>query len=152
MQASDTPRGKASVRTASPCICFNLRRASRAVSQAYDGFLQASGLKTTQFSLLGHLVAEGPMSVTRLAGRLGMDRTTLTRNLRPLERQGLVAIGAGDNRRTRRIVATEAGRAVFAKARPLWAEAQRHFLERLTPDRWQELRQLLDLAAGTPPR
>ena len=151
MQASEG-RNTASSRIDAPCICFNLRRASRAVSQAYDGFLQASGLKTTQFSLLGHLVAQGPMSVTQLAERLGMDRTTLTRNLRPLERKGLVAIGSGDNRRTRRIVLTEEGRAAFAKARPLWAEAQRHFLDRLTPDRWRELQQLLDTAAGMPPR
>jgi len=131
-----------------PCICFNLRRASRAVSQAYDGFLQPSGLRTTQFSLLGHLVAYGPMSMTELAERLGMDRTTLTRNLRPLERKGLVTVGAGETRRVRRIAVTEAGRRSFAAAKPLWAEAQRHFLDRLSPERWQVLRELLELAAA----
>lgn len=134
------------------CICFNLRRASRAVSQAYDGFLQPSGLKTTQFSLLGHLIAHGPLSMTQLAERLGMDRTTLTRNLKPLEREGLVRIGPGDDRRTRSIAASEAGRAAFVQAKPLWAEAQRHFLDRLTPERWRELRALLDLAAAGPGR
>ena len=139
------------LRANSPCICFNLRRASRAVSQAYDGFLQSSGLRTTQYSLLGYLVAYGPTSVTHLASGLGMDRTTLTRNLQPLERAGLIAVGTGDNRRTRRIVATDAGQAAYAQAKPLWQAAQNHFLERLTPERWRELRQLLDLASGGNP-
>lgn len=140
------------MRAESPCICFNLRRASRAVTQAYDSFLQSSGLRTTQYSLLGCLVAYGPMSVTQLAERLGTDRTTLTRNLGPLEREALVAIGVGENRRTRCIMITAAGRSRYEEAKPLWTEAQRHFVERLTPQRWRELRQLLDLAAGVPPR
>ena len=122
------------------------------MSQAYDGFLQPSGLKTTQFSLLGSLVAHGPLSMTQLADSLGTDRTTLTRNLRHLERKGLVEIGSGDNRRTRRIAVTDAGREAFAAARPLWGQAQRHFLERLSPERWQDLRELLDLAAAGPAR
>lgn len=134
----------------SPCISFNLRRASRAVSQAYDGFLQPSGLKTTQYSLLGHLLALGPLSMTQLAERLGLDRTTLTRNLRPLERRGLVAVGPGGDRRSRSVAVTEAGRQAFAAAKPLWAEAQRHFLDRLTPEGWRALRALLDRAVGTP--
>lgn len=145
MTAQDPPNGDRS-----PCICFNLRRASRAVSQTYDAFLQPSGLKTTQFSLLGHLVALGPLSMTQLAERLGMDRTTLTRNLQPLARRGLVAVGSGDDRRTRRIAVTEAGRQAFAAAKPLWSKAQQHILDRLTPERWRELRALLDLAAGAP--
>ena len=133
-------------------MCFNLRRASRAVSQSYDTFLQPSGLKTTQFSLLGSLLGQGPLSMTQLAERLGTDRTTLTRNLRPLERKGLVEVGAGANRRTRRIAITAAGREAFAAARPLWNDAPKHFLDRLTPDRWEALRELLDLAAAGPAR
>ena len=109
------------------CGCFNLRRATRRVTQLYDHALAPSGLKATQFALLavlgGDNVGEG-IAMTRLAEKLGMDRTTLTRNLGVVERDGLVAIRTGDDPRSRLVVLTKSGRDALELAAPLWAKAQ----------------------------
>jgi DNA-binding MarR family transcriptional regulator len=119
------------------CACFNLRKAARAVTQAFDAHLQPSGLRVTQLSVLGALHHGGPSSVSDLADRLVMDRTTLTRNLQPLQRRDLITLGPGDDRRTRRITLTDAGRKAMAEAFPLWREAQREIIGRLGAERWQ---------------
>jgi len=109
------------------CGCFNLRRAARRVTQLYDHALAPSGLKATQFALLavlgGDNVGEG-IAMTRLAEKLGMDRTTLTRNLGVVERDGLVAIRTGDDPRSRLVVLTKSGCDALELAAPLWAKAQ----------------------------
>lgn len=117
------------------CAHANLRRAMRVVSQAYDAALKPAGLKATQFTLLAVLANRGPVPLTRLAELLVMDRTTLTRNLKPLEAKGWVETGREKDERVRLIGATEAGRAVVADATPLWAEAQARVTEALGPDR-----------------
>jgi len=109
------------------CSCFNLRRAARRVTQIYEHALAPSGLKATQFSLLAVLDGSEPgvgIAMTRLAKILGTDRTTLTRNLGLVERDGLVTINAGADSRSRLVVLTEAGRAALKRAAPLWARAQ----------------------------
>lgn len=106
------------------CAHANLRKAMRVVSQAYDAALKPSGLRATQFTLLAVVAASGEMPVTRLAETLVMERTTLTRNLKPLQAQGWLKIGRDADERVRLISITDAGRRVVADATPLWREAQ----------------------------
>ncbi|MFG5118921.1 MarR family winged helix-turn-helix transcriptional regulator [Methylorubrum sp. POS3] len=109
----------------SPCLCANLRRVTRAVTAAYDAALQPASLRITQFSILRILERLGPVGVTRLAAEAALDRSTMGRNLDPLERRGLVrlTVNAADQRE--RVAAlTEAGRAALAAALPLWRAAQ----------------------------
>ena len=74
------------------CICLAIRQAARHVTQSYDHFLAPAGLRTTQFSILAKLKRKGPMTINALAADLVMDRTTLGRNILPLERDGLITI------------------------------------------------------------
>jgi len=106
------------------CTCFRVRGAARRVSQIYSRHLAPTGLKISQFSLLGFVTAQGPVSIGRLSELLATDRTTLTRNLRPLMTAGLVERAASGDRRRRELLATAAGRALFKRALPLWAEAE----------------------------
>ncbi|UYN94498.1 MAG: winged helix-turn-helix transcriptional regulator [Enhydrobacter sp.] len=106
------------------CTCFRIRSAARRVTQIYDRHLSQTGLKISQFSLLGYITAEGPVSIGRLAELLATDRTTLTRNLRPLLASGLVERAASSDKRRRELVATAAGRALFKRALPLWSQAE----------------------------
>jgi DNA-binding MarR family transcriptional regulator len=107
------------------CTCFRIRSAARRLTAIYGQHLAPTGLRISQFSLLGVVVAQGPVAIGRLADLLATDRTTLTRNLRPLLRGGLVERARSGDRRRRELVATPAGRALFRKALPLWAEAER---------------------------
>lgn len=110
-----------------PCTAFRVRSLSRRITQLYDDTLAPSGLRSTQFSLLAHVrrtrADPGP-SVTELADRLRMDRTTLTRNLRPLLAAGLVSLESGTDARRKAVVITPAGEAAFRQARELWKHAQ----------------------------
>ena len=121
------------------CTYANLRKASRAVGQVYDAALHRSGLKATQFSLLATLNAHGDMPLSQLADVLVMDRTTLTRNLKPLVAKDLVHIAPDDDRRVRRVSLSRHGQRVLENARPLWATAQNHLVEGLGHRRWSEL-------------
>lgn len=109
------------------CNCLALRQASRRLSQLYDEIISKSGIRGPQFSILMRLKRRGPMSVNELAQSLVMDRTTLGRNLRPLERDRLVALAPGVDRRRRDITLTAAGEKALAAAAPLWRDAQRRF-------------------------
>jgi DNA-binding MarR family transcriptional regulator len=112
------------------CTCLRLRKASRRVSQIYDQHLEPFGLTVTQYSLLGHLAAFEGVSIGELAEKLVMDPTTLTRNLRPLQRQGLVLVKPDRrDRRARSLQLTAKGRKVFEKAKPGWVRAQHHIEE-----------------------
>jgi DNA-binding MarR family transcriptional regulator len=124
---------------AAVCACFNFRKASRAVTQLYDEILQSSGLLATQFTLLIAIAIAGSATITRLAQELVMDRTTLTRNLKPLERQRLIEIKPGQDQRTRVVMLTDAGREALAKAIPLWEQAQANVVEGLGQKRWNTL-------------
>ena len=121
------------------CTCANLRMATRAVTQFYSSVLGPSGLKGSQFTLISWLTRKGPLSMNELAGFLVTDRTTLTRNLKPLERKGLVEIAPGEDRRVRMVSITEAGRATYQSAKPLWAEAQAAMVDRLGDADWRKL-------------
>ncbi len=130
------------------CTCFGLRKAARAVTQMYDAALEPSGLRATQFSLLAKLRIEGPLTISRLAEAMVMDRTTLTRNLRPLDRQGLVAVAPGRDRRTRQVRLTARGRTRFTQAFPLWRRAQARLTRGLGAARCKHLLSDLDLAVA----
>ncbi len=127
------------------CTCGNLRTAARFITQLYDDFLQPSGLLVTQFKLLGALAAHGSIALSPLADLLALDPTTLARNLKPLERDGLVDISIGEDRRTRVVRITERGQGALAKALPLWEEAQAWVISQIGHERWRTM--LSDLAA-----
>lgn len=106
------------------CTCFRVRGAARRVSQIYSKHLAPTGLKISQFSLLGFVTAQGPVSIGRLSDLLATDRTTLTRNLGPLLKEGLIERAQSGDKRRHELVATAAGRALFKRALPLWAAAE----------------------------
>jgi len=124
---------------ATDCTCLNLRKASRVVTQLFDQALQPSGILASQFTLLAALSLAESVSITRLAQELVMDRTTLTRNLKPLERQGLIRIEPGQDQRVRVVSLTEKGQAALVKALPFWKQAQTKVIEELGQSRWQAL-------------
>ena len=127
------------------CACLNLRKASRAVTQMYEERLREAGLKATQFTLLSAIHNLGPVSIGELADRIVMDQSTLTRNLRPLRRDGLIRIQPGTDRRVREVELTDAGRATREKALPLWRQAQKEITDKLGGERFARL--LDDLSA-----
>ena len=107
------------------CTCLRLRKAARRVSQIYDRALQPWGLTVTQYGLLGHIGVLDGVGVGALAGKLVMDPTTLTRNLKPLLQQGYIVLAPDRrDRRARRLYLTAAGRQAFQRAKPAWAGAQ----------------------------
>jgi len=110
---------------ATGCRCQQARRRARALTKAYDSALEPSGISGTQFSLLVAVQLMGSPTVTALAAKVELDRTTLTRDLCPLARRGLVSVEPGEDRRTRVVRLTDDGGARVAEAYPRWREAQR---------------------------
>ncbi len=106
------------------CVCGNLRMAARAVSRVYDRHLREAGVQSSQMAVLWAVANARGLCVNELAGRIAMDETTMIRNLRGLERQGWVVLSVGGDRRRRLASLSEEGRAVFARALPLWKRAQ----------------------------
>src|SRR6266487_4574365 len=117
------------------CVCAALRRADRTITQIYDAILAPSGLHITQFTLLATLAEASPISINRLANLMVMDRTTLTRDLGLLSKQGWARI--------------EVGQRVLAQALPLWQQAQSQMLDRLGPQHVEAL--LAELSTTTTP-
>ena len=126
------------------CHCMALRRAARRVSQRYDEALAPAGLRVAQFSILATVSARDGWSVNDLAEKLELDRTTMGKNLRPLEREGFLTLAVdAEDRRGRRISLTPEGRRRLEAASVLWAEAQRRFEEANGKRAARELRQEL---------
>lgn len=121
------------------CTCLGLRQAARAVTQMYDEALRPADLRGTQFSLLYAVDHMGPVGISDLAEMLVLDRTTLTRNLKPLVDRKLLHVIDGPDRRRRPIAITAKGRDVLARALPLWQEAQERLAFGLGRSRWQGL-------------
>ena len=131
------------------CVCQTVRRAARKISQRYEAALRPLGLKAGQFTILAALCRERPVPVSALARDLGMDRTTLTKDLRPLERRGLVAsVADASDARIRGLELTAAGRKLLTEAEPLWQAAQDATLARLGGRDWQSLKRTLDRLAA----
>jgi DNA-binding MarR family transcriptional regulator len=106
------------------CVCSGLRRAARLITQHFDRLLRPTGLRPTQFTLLATLLQTGPLPMNRLARHLGMDRTTLTRNLAPLAAKGWLVVEEDEDRRVRSVSITANGTATARSALPLWRKAQ----------------------------
>ena len=131
------------------CICFALRKSARAVTQAYDAALEPAGLRATQFSLLATLRAGGPLAISKLAEAMVMDRTTLTRNLAPVEKQGLIKIAPGRrDRRTKEVSLTARGRKRLAQAELLWRIVHNHMRQAMGAKRSDHLLFELDFASA----
>ena len=131
------------------CTSFKLRQLSRRVSQHYDRIVAASGLKTTQYSLLSQIEHLGPVRPSDLSAAMAMEASTLTRNLQPLVANGWVEIGPGEDGRSRLVAITARGRAKRLEAQRDWKRAQLALNERLGAGRVAELHALLDVCLAT---
>jgi DNA-binding MarR family transcriptional regulator len=132
------------------CNCLALRQASRYITGVYDQVLSEAGLRVTQFSILYKLLGLGPMTVNQMSAELVMDRTTLTRNLKPLERDALVTTGPSEHDKRERVVSlTPAGKAKVKAVLPLWRRAQQTFEQNFGSERALELRMLLRAVVET---
>ena len=116
-------------RLGSTCICNNLRRAARLVTNYYDKLLEPAGLRVSQATVLVVLYLAGVQTINEMAEKLELDRTTLTRNLKPLAHQGLLTIAPGSDQRTRVVALTPEGEAALLKVLPLWEQTQSYMVE-----------------------
>jgi DNA-binding MarR family transcriptional regulator len=130
--------------SAGTCTCGELRKAARAITLLYDNAFKSSGLLSTQFNVLQAIHNIDSIRISDLANKLGMDRTTLTRNLSVLERQGFIEISQGNDHRTRIVTATNKGRNAVTKAISLWNQIQRKVKQEMGESSWSELMQNLD--------
>jgi len=131
------------------CLCISLRRAARGVSRHYDGALDGFGINVAQYSLLCNLQRLDQPSISSLAEAMGLDRSTLGRNLRVLEGDGLVTLTEGADQRNRLVRLTDAGAERLLAAEPAWAAAQQRLAERLGDEKRAVLLALLEeLASG----
>lgn len=124
------------------CGSFNLRKVSRTVTQLYDDILQPTGLRSTQVVLLVTLAAEHELSLARLARELVLSPSTLSRNIRPLERDGLVEVNA-TAKRGKQVKLTPAGKQALLTAVPYWQKAQEKFIGLVGAEAWEDLTERL---------
>src|SRR3954470_764876 len=129
------------------CVCFNLRRVARVITQFYDSEMRRHGIRPTQGSILASLQAKDSWNMAELSDWLGMDRTTLVRNLRPLQRDGLVrAVGGGRGNRVE-LAITAKGQKQIEKLTPAWKSAQRAAVKTLGEQHWSAILSDLETAA-----
>ena len=129
------------------CVCFNLRRVARVVTQFFDAEMRRHGIRPTQGSILVSLKAKDSWSMAELSDWLGMDRTTLVRNLQPLQRDGFVkAVGGGRGNRVELTITTK-GRKQIEKLTPAWKSAQSTAVKTLGEKRWSAILSDLETAA-----
>src|SRR6266550_5484669 len=121
------------------CACFDLRRATRAVSRMYDDFVRDADLNITQFSLLRLICVEKELSTSTLGRYMVMDRTSITRALVPLERDRLIYSRTGADKRIRIISVTNKGRKLIKSAEPKWRQAQEALINTIGEDRWRAM-------------
>ena len=127
------------------CACHKVRMAARAVTRAYDEALRPARLRASQLAVLVAINNnDGAISIVALAKIMGMDRSTLTRNLRPLEKEGLVAVGLEGWRRSRSLEITKNGQSRLREALPLWRRAQDALRHRLSDRAWADVHDCLD--------
>lgn len=126
------------------CTCAKVRRAARVLSRVYDEALAPAGLRLTQLSLLRSVQRLGDARISEVAEATGHERSTLTRTLRVLAQEGLVALGGGDDLRTRRVAVTDRGRSAIERALPYWKGVQQRVDAALGADKRASLSALLD--------
>jgi DNA-binding MarR family transcriptional regulator len=140
-----TPSSSTEPQSAGGCTCFKLRRLTRRVTAVYDHALAAVGMRVTQYSVLSHVRRVRGVSISDLADMLDMDRTTLTRNLKPLLEARWVEVRPGaDDARVRVVYITTSGEAQFQSARPHWRRAQTEVSATIGAQRIASLHELLD--------
>lgn len=122
---------------ANTCTLMHVRKASRVITQLYDEALQPSGLLSNQFTILVTLARVGSATMNTLAQQLVMDRTTLTRNLKPVEKKGLIEIKPGQDKRTRLVSLTALGENTLEQALPRWEQAQSQVIATLGEKQWR---------------
>ena len=130
------------------CVGFNLRRAARAVSRFYDSTFQNSGIRGTQFSMLVAIHTYGPLTINDLANGGVMDQTTVSRNVRCLQKQGYVEMVPGTDKRTRAVNITNKGKSVLRSAIPQWKTAQAHMKKKLGDTGMKALLEGLQMATN----
>jgi DNA-binding MarR family transcriptional regulator len=136
------------------CLCFRARRVSRVLTRLYDEALRPLGVQATQLTLMSGIAGAGErgQSMARLTEMLAMDPTTLSRNLKPLEKAGLAVVGRAEgDRRVRVARLTEEGERVLADALPLWRSAQDRLVEALGSEAAIDLKQRLDATSSAAP-
>jgi DNA-binding MarR family transcriptional regulator len=121
------------------CACTRLRTAARLMTRAYDDALRPAGVNASQLAILTAIDVDEATSIAGLSKRLAMDRTTLSRNLKPLEGAGLVRLGAEGWKRSKTVHLTPQGRKLLTRAKVLWDAAQTSFLERFGKAEWKRL-------------
>ena len=131
------------------CNCLAVAKAARYLRAAYDKALAPSCLRATQFAILSKLAKRGPMTIKGLATLIAMDRTTLATNLKPLQREGFLAIAPALDRRARNVQITDLGRKRYDEALPLWASVQAQFESAYGGAKASKLRKNLDAVLGT---
>ena len=129
------------------CVGFNLRRVSRQVSQFYDAELRRHGIRTTQTPILTALAAKSDWTMEQLSDWLGMERTTLVRNLKPLQRDGLLKIDGGGRGARVTLSLTSKGKKELEKVQSAWSSAQKAMIKTLGEERWTVI--LTDLKKAT---
>lgn len=125
------------------CCCFSLRKVTRAITQFYDRHLEPADLRATQFTLLIELSSATGKTLTEMAEGLVMDRTTLTRNLKPLEKAGFITTVKLADRRSKGYALTDRGRQAIEKGVPLWEKAQQALVGQLSKDRYDHIQEEL---------
>src|SRR5262249_29159799 len=126
------------------CFCHETPMPAHAVTRLYDDTWRSVGLRATQLAVLAAVGGDEVVSIAGLAKFMGMDRSTLTRNLAPLEREGLIWVGVEGWRRSRTVEITKKGRSRLGEALPLWEKAQETMQRRLGIHRWVDIRADLD--------
>ncbi len=121
------------------CVCHNLRKTSRAITQFYDKILAPSGINSTQLALLRTISIRNSSTISQISREMCMDRTTLTRSLELLKRQDLIQIESSSDRHKRIVIITSKGRAQMNKAFPLWENAQSIIMEKFGKGNWREI-------------
>lgn len=121
------------------CCCFNMRKVMRAVTQYYDRYLESSGIRSTQFTLLVALASTSAKTLTEIAENLVMDRTTLTRNLKPLANMELITIVHTSDKRSKAYTLTEKGKLLVQTCVPLWQEAQNSVIHGIGSENYNEI-------------
>ena len=131
-----------------PCMCANIRRAARAITQRYDEALRPLGLTITQYTILQALSLAGDITQGRLGEILAMDSTTLTRTLSVMNRRGSIAKVYGTDRRERRLRLTRVGKSEFNRALPQWQSTQEDVRDQFGKERWDDLmKQMNDITS-----